>query len=70
MSPETPLILSRKSDKSGEFKAGVSPVPNLMVDEMVFGEVFIPCRVNEIMVDPDPSVELFGVTVICALVSA
>jgi hypothetical protein len=70
VSPDTPLILSLKSDKSGELTAGVSPVPNLIVDEIVFAVVFMPCNVKEIIVDPLPSVELFGETVIWAFVSA
>ena len=38
VSPDTPLILSRKSDRSGEFTAGVSPVPNFIVDEILVSE--------------------------------
>ena len=47
----------------------LSPVPNFIVEEIVFGVAFIPFSVKEIIVFPSASVVLFGDTVIRAFVS-
>ena len=65
--PVKPLILSLKSDKSAPLIP--SPVPNLIVDEIITSlVVFMPFNLNDTTVWS--SVLLFGETLIRALVCA